>query len=113
MMSQANTNLATVTALALALPEIKESRTKRGTSWKVKGRLMACEAIHKSAESNSIMVCVSKEERERLLREHPDSYYVTDHYRPYDALLVRLAKIDEESLRALLETSWRFVREAG
>jgi hypothetical protein len=113
MMSRANSDLATVSALALAHPEVKENTTKRGTNWKVKGRLMACEAIHKSAESNSLMVCVSKEARERLIEEHPDSYYVTEHYRPYDALLVRLSKIDEELLRALLESSWRFVREAG
>ena len=113
MMSQANNALAVVSSVALTLPDVKESRTKRGTNWKVKGRLMACEAIHKSAESHSLMVCVSKEERERLIEEHPDSCYLTDHYRAYDALLVRLAKIDEQALRALLESSWRFVREAA
>jgi hypothetical protein len=113
MMSQANNALAVVSSVALTLPDVKESRTKRGTNWKVKGRLMACEAIHKSAESHSLMVCVSKDARERLIEEHPDSYYLTEHYRPYDALLVRLLKIDQESLRALLETSRRFVGEAG
>lgn len=109
-MSQANANLATVSELALALPDVQENSTKRGMNWKVKGRLMTCEAIHKSAESNSLMVCVGKDERERLIEEHPQRYYLTDHYRPYDAILVRLSKIDEESLRALLQTSWRFVR---
>jgi hypothetical protein len=101
--------LNTVRELALALPDVKENVTKLGTGWKVKGRLMACEAIHKSAESNSIMVRISTKERARLIKAQPDIYYLTDHYRPYDAILVRLAKSDEESLREILESSWRFV----
>lgn len=71
---------------------------------------MTCEAIHKSAESNSIMVRIGAKERARLIKAHPDVYYLTDHYRPYDAILVRLAKIDKQSLREILESSWRFVR---
>ena len=87
--------------------------TKRGTSWKVKGRQMTCEAIHKSVEDNSIMVRVGTVERERLLQALPDTYYLTDHYRSYNAILVRLSKVDQESLRDLLQSSWRFVREAA
>lgn len=109
-MSRANARLVPVSELALALPDVKESTTMRGTNWKVRGRLMACEAIHKSAEIDSLMVCVGKEERERLIEQHPERYFVTDHYRPYDAILVRRSKVDKESLRALLESSWRFVR---
>lgn len=77
------------------------------------GRLMTCEAIHNSAEINSLMVRVGTKERDRLLKEQPEVYYLTDHYRPYDAILVRLSKVDDESLRELLESSWRFVREAA
>jgi hypothetical protein len=112
-MSQANGDLQSVRDLALTLPDVKENATKRGTGWKVKGRLMTCEAIHKSAESNSLMVRVSIEDRERLIKERPDVYYLTDHYQPYDAILVRLSKVDKESLRDLLESSWRFVSEAA
>jgi hypothetical protein len=101
-----------VREIALALPDVKENKTKLGTGWKVKGRLMTCEAINKSAEPNSLMACVSADKRRRLISERPDVYYLTDHYRPYDAVLVRLSKIDQESLRKLLESSWRFVRKS-
>lgn len=110
-MSHAVANLETVREIALALPDVKENVTKLGIGWKVKGQLMTCEAIHKSAETNSLMVRVSTKERERLIKKDPDVYYLTDHYRPYDAILVRLSRIDEESLRKLLESSWRFVRK--
>lgn len=106
-------SLDTVRKLALALPDVRENATKLGTGWKVKGKLMACQAIHKSAESDSIMVRISTEERARLIKAQPDVYYLTNHYRPYDAILVRLAKIDEESLRGILESSWRFVRQTA
>lgn len=106
-------DLKTVREIVLALPDVKENVTKLGTGWKVKGKLMTCEAINKSAEANSLMVCVSTDKRRRLIRESPDVYYLTDHYRPYDAVLVRLSKIDQESLRKLLESSWRFVRKAA
>ena len=112
-MSRLVGGLNTVRELALALPDVKENVTKRGTGWKVKGKLMTCEAIHKSAESNSLMIRVSAKERARLIKSQPDIYYLTDHYRPYDAILVRLSRIDEESLRGILESSWRFVRETA
>ena len=79
--------------IALALPGVKENATKLGTGWKVNGRLMACEAINRSAETNSLMACVSRDKRMRLIRENPDVFYLTDHYRPYDAVLVRLSRI--------------------
>lgn len=102
-----------VREIALALPDVKESATKFGTGWKVKGKLMTCEAINKSAEPNSLMACVSTDKRRRLIRERPDVYYLTDHYRPYDAVLVRLSRVDAGSLRKLLESSWRFVRKTA
>src|SRR5690606_31035896 len=74
-MAQQVGGLNTVRALALALPDVKENVTKLGTGWKVKGKLMACQAIHKSAESDSIMVRISTEERERLIKAQPDIYY--------------------------------------
>jgi hypothetical protein len=111
-MSQATAELKAVGEIAVSLPDVKENVTRRGTGWKVKGRLMTCEAIHKSAEKNSLMVRVSTQERDRLIEEQPDIFYLTDHYRPYDAVLVRLSRVDQESLRELLQSSWRFVREA-
>ena len=106
-------DLEKIRDIVLALPGVKENATKLGTGWKVKGRLMACEAINRSAEANSLMACVSRDKRMRLMREHPDVFYLTDHYRPYDAVLVRLLRIDRDSLRKVLESSWRFVRKSA
>ena len=56
-----------VREIALALPGVEESTTPGGTSLKVAGRMLACPAIHSSAEPSSLVVRVSAELRERLL----------------------------------------------
>lgn len=45
--------------------------------------------------------------RDKLMREGPADRYVHDpHYDNYPALLVRLAHIDEDTLRGLIEDAW-------
>lgn len=98
-------DLEAVREIALALPGIEESTTARGTSLKFGGRLLACQAIHRSAEPNSLMVRVNAEERERLLATEPDTYYITEHYVGYPAILVRLSRVSADALRDLLASA--------
>lgn len=100
-----------VRSIGAALPDVKDASSSRGTALKMKGRLLACEAIHKSAEPNSLMVRISLERREALLAQNAEVYYLTDHYAPYPAVLVRLLRIRRASLKELLTESWEFVRE--
>jgi hypothetical protein len=104
-------DLAVVRRLALKLPNVEDATSARGTGFTVAGRLLACEAIHKSAEPNSLMVRVSLDERARLIAHDPSAYYVTKHYLPYPAVLARLSRMSRSTLRDLLATSWLFVSE--
>jgi hypothetical protein len=38
---------------------------------------------------------------------YPDAFFITDHYRGYPMLLVRLATVEEDDLRDLPELAWR------
>ena len=104
-------DLDIVRQLALKLPNVEDATSARGTGFTVAGRLLACEAIHASAEPNSLMVRVSLNERARLIAEDPSAYYVTKHYMSYSAVLVRLSRMSRSALRDLLATSWLFVSE--
>jgi hypothetical protein len=42
-----------------------------------------------------------------LIEDAPESYYVTDYYRPYPLVLVRLSRISADALRDLLSASRR------
>jgi hypothetical protein len=49
----------------------------------------------------------STDEQEFLLETDPDVYFITDHYRGYAAVLVRLAALKTRECRIRLERAWR------
>jgi hypothetical protein len=98
-----------VREIGLALPDVEDSTMYGALALKVRGKLLACMAINKSAEPNSLGVRIDFEQRDGLLAEAPETYYLTDHYRNYPVVLVRLSQIRIDELRDLLSASWRFV----
>ena len=98
-----------VRRMAVALPEVEEGTMHGSPAFKVRGKLLACAAIHKSAEPDTLAVRIPFVLRADLMESDPDSYYLTDHYVNYPVVLVRLSRIDVEQLRELLGASWRFV----
>ena len=100
-----------VRELAEGFPDVAHSVSSRGEGLKVRGRLMACQAVHKSAEPNSIMARVSEAERNNLIESDPDTYYITKHYEKHPAVLVRLSNIARGELERLLKISWAYVFE--
>lgn len=103
----------TVLELGALLPGVKASASARGVALKLAGRLVACTAIHPSAEPNSLMVCIDFPARDALLAKQPDTYYMTPHYRSYGTVLVRLAKVRTHELQKLLAEAARFVDTQG
>jgi hypothetical protein len=102
-----------VRKLGLRLPGVEESTTYGKPSLKVKGKMFVCMASHKSAEPNSLAVRTDFEQRDELLAADPETYYITDHYRDYPAVLVRLRRVKTGVLRDLLAMAYRLVaREA-
>ena len=69
----------------------------------------ACIAIHKSAEPNTLAVCLDFDAREELIAVAPETYYLKPHYENYPVVLVRLSRIQPDALRDLLSGAWRFV----
>ena len=98
-----------VREIALALPDVEESTIHGASSLKVRGRLLTCPALHRSAEPNTLAVRIDFDRRAELIAAEPSVYYVTDHYVNNPTVLVRLSRIDRNSLRDLLGMAWRFV----
>jgi hypothetical protein len=108
-MPRRQTNFDIVRTIGLDLPDVEESTMYGAPALKVRGKLLACMASHKSAEPGSLVVRIGFEEREALIADDPRTYYVKPHYQDYPAVLVRLALIDREALRDLLRSAWRTV----
>ena len=100
---------ATVRELGQALPGTEEGTAYGSPALKVKGRMFACIAIHRSAEPDTLAIRMSFDERDLLIAEDPETYYLTDHYVDYPVVLVRLARTNRDLLRDLLRTGWKFV----
>jgi hypothetical protein len=99
----------TVREIGLALPDVEESTAYGSPAFKVRGKIMACMAINRSAEPGSLGVWVNFDDRVELLAADPDVFYVTDHYAPYNVVLVRLSRVKRDVLRDLLGMSHKFV----
>ena len=95
--------------IALALPQVEEGTIHGSPSLKVRGRLLACLPVHKSAEPDSLAIRIDFDQRAELMAAAPESYYLTDHYVNYPVVLVRLSRIHLDVLRDLLGIAWRFV----
>jgi len=99
----------TVRKIGLALPGVEESTAYGSTALKVHGKLLACIAIHRSAEPGSLVVRVDFDDRAELLAADPDVYYITEHYAGYPSVLVRLSRVKPDVLRDLLGMAYKFV----
>lgn len=102
-----------VRRLGRAMPDVEE-----GTSWGVPalrhgGRVICCIPVHKDAEPDSLVVMLPFDQRDALVDEEPDVYYLKPHYVGHPCVLVRLARVRDDALRDLLITAKRFVSDSG
>jgi hypothetical protein len=97
-----------VREIARTLPDVEESTGRGAPSLKLRGKLLACPAIHKSAEPHSLVVKLGFDQRAELIAADPDVYYVTDHYVRYPSILVRMSRIHPDALRGLLDMACQF-----
>lgn len=112
-MSSRRSTFATVRAIGLQLPGAEESTMYGAPALKVHGRMFACMASHKSAEPGTLVVFLPFDQRDALIEEEPDTYYLKEHYRNYPVVLVRLSRVHPDALRDLLSGAWRFIRAKG
>jgi hypothetical protein len=95
---------ATVREIGLALPGVEESTSYGTPALKVKGKLVA----RLKEDGETLVVRMDFLDREAVMEMDPRTFFITDHYRNYPAVLVRLATVGRERLREVLEQSWRY-----
>jgi hypothetical protein len=95
--------LQTVRQIALSFPGVEE-----GTSYGTPAFRVAKKFIARLWEDGQTLVIrIDIAHREILLAADPATFFITDHYRKYPAILVRLAVVHPAQLRDLIEESWR------
>ncbi|MFZ3332533.1 MAG: MmcQ/YjbR family DNA-binding protein [Candidatus Acidiferrales bacterium] len=94
----------TVRQISLSLDHVEEGTSYGTPAFKVRNALFV--RLHQDLES-TIVVRTDFEQREELLAADPETYYITDHYRNYEWVLVRLTRVRPEALRDLLRMAHR------
>jgi hypothetical protein len=103
----AGVTFADVRKLATALEGVVDATGHGAPCLKLNGRIFACQAINKQAEPGSLMIRLPVDQRDALIEEAPDVYYLKPHYEPWPCVLVRLSKVHRDALRDLLTGAWR------
>src|SRR3954469_13917795 len=103
----------TVRGIGLKLPGAEAATMYGEPALKVKGQMFACIASHKSAEPNTLVVRIDFAQRDALLAEDPETYYLKEHYEPYACVLVGLPRVSREAMHDLLGGAWRMVNASG
>jgi hypothetical protein len=91
-----------VRRLALSLPETSERPCYGTPGFYVRKHLFA----RIRSDDETVVVKVDIGERELLMGAEPDVFFITDHYREYGYVLVRVDAIGEDELREVLTDAW-------
>jgi hypothetical protein len=112
-MKRSEVSFETVRRVGGALPGVEESTAYGMPALKVGKKMLAAVPTNRSVEANSLVVRVSAEQRDELVAMEPGVYYLTAHYEGYDAVLVRLSRVNEEALKGLRVMAHRYVTRGG
>lgn len=95
---------AQIRKIVLSFPGAEE-----GTSYGYPSYLVAKKFFTRLREEDASLVVMvgSIDERDMLLEAEPETFHITDHYKNYPYVLVRIRKVDAARLRALLEPRWK------
>jgi hypothetical protein len=103
MMKRARVALATVRRLALGFPGVEEGLSYGTPGCRVRGKLLA----RLWEDGETLVVKCGDAERNFRMKADPETFFITDHYRGYPTVLVRLARVTTADLRDVLEQAWR------
>jgi hypothetical protein len=92
-----------VRKFVLTLANVEEVRSYGTPGFKVGGELFA----RLKEDGETLVVRMGFDARDEMIAAAPDIYFVTDHYLNYKWILVRLAKIELDAMKDLLQGACR------
>jgi hypothetical protein len=103
--STALTTFDDIREIALALPGVVDGTSYGTPALKVGGKLIA--RLHQNLDC--VVLRSDLLDREILMQSAPDAFFITDHYRDYPWILLRLGVVQKVALPDLIERAWRLV----
>lgn len=92
-----------VRAVALRWPEVEDGTSYGTPALKVRKKML----VRLKEDGDSlVMPGVPQDERDMLIESRPKVFYLTDHYRDYPMVLIRLSKASRAIVEPLLRRQW-------
>jgi hypothetical protein len=98
----------TVREIGHTLPEVEDGLSYGAPALKVRGRLF----IRFREDLNAVVVKTTFEERDELISADPSVYFISDHYRNYEYVLVSLKLIHPDALTNLIRRAYDLARHS-
>ena len=99
------TSFDDIRKIAHALPGVVDGTSYGTPALKVGGKLFA--RLHQSMDC--VVLRCEILDREILMQSAPDAFFITDHYRDYPWILLRIGVVEKRVLPELIERAWRLV----
>ena len=103
--SSSGVTWAVVKQLALELPGVVESTSYGTPALKVDGKLIA----RLREDGATLALRMGFIERQELMGSDPATFFITDHYLKYPAVVVNLGTVRRAVMQKLLAGTWRWV----
>ncbi len=87
------------------LPGVEEGTSYGTPALRIRGKFF----VRLREDGDSLVLRTDFDSRDAMLKAQPRLFYITDHYRDYPAVLVRLSVVTLPQLRELLADSWHQV----
>ena len=93
----------TVRAIGKTLEGVEEGTSYGTAALKVRGVLMA----RLKEDGETLVLRTTLVDRDLLMNAAPSIYFITEHYRDYPWVLVRLTEISRAELQERMQESWQ------
>ena len=91
-----------VLAFALTLPDTEESTSYGRPAVKVRSKAF----VYPGREQGSFAISCPLDEKELLMETDPETFWETDHYRGWPAVLVRYRSSERDRIETVIQRAW-------
>jgi hypothetical protein len=90
--------------IALSFPEANEKPSYGKPSFFIAKKFFT---RYRKDDNSVVFIVDGIDTRDMMLELDPKTYHITDHYKDYPAVLVRMERITPDELKLMLERRWR------
>ena len=101
--TQSSSDVETLRRIALSFPGVEEGTSYGTLAYRVSKKFLC----RMKEDGESLAIRMDFAEREMLIEGEPATFYITDHYRNYEMVLIHLSEIHPEELKRIFANAWR------